>query len=151
MPRRVLIVGKDGRTDAIAEACTRSDSKPALYAFSEMPIPGLLEKCREVFIGSLTDVERVAEIVTSVRPDLAIIGPEEPLQAGFVDALLRLGVPTFGPPQRLAAIETSKSWARDLLDRYDIPGNPEHRLFRSETDLYAYVESSDPLSSSPMG
>ncbi len=141
MSSRVLIIGKDGRTEAIAEACARSDAKPELYVFSEMPIPGLLEKARQVFIGSLTDVDRLAEIVADVDPDLAIIGPEQPLQAGFADALVRLGVPAFGPSQRLAAIETSKSWARELLARNNIPGNPEHRLFRDESDLYGYIKA----------
>src|SRR5438128_2101044 len=56
MTRRVLVIGKDGRTDAIAEACSRSAGEPELYALAEMPIPGLLEKCRDVFIGSLADV-----------------------------------------------------------------------------------------------
>lgn len=141
MLSRVLIIGKDGRTDAVAEACARADPRPELYTFSEMPIPGLLEKSRKVFTGSLTDVDHLAEIVAGVHPDLAIIGPEEPLQAGFVDTLVRLGVPAFGPSQRLAAIETSKSWARELLDRNGIPGNPEHRLFHDEADLHAYVKS----------
>jgi phosphoribosylamine--glycine ligase len=109
-----------------------------------MVIPGLLEKSRKVFTGSLRNVNRLGEIVADVHPDLVIIGPEEPLEAGFVDALTRLGVPVFGPSQRLAAIETSKSWARDLLDRNGIPGNPEHRVFHgddSDADLYGYIES----------
>lgn len=137
---RLLIIGKDGRTDALVEACARANAKLEIYAFSEMPIPGLIEKCRQVFIGSLTDIDRLSEIVAAVEPDLAIIGPEEPLQAGFVDTLEQLGVLTFGPSQRLAAIETSKSWARELLDRNGIPGNPEHRLFHNEADLYGYMK-----------
>jgi phosphoribosylamine---glycine ligase len=151
MASRVLIIGNDGRTDVIAEACARSDAKPALYAFSEMPIPGLREKCREVFTGSLTDVDRLAEIVASVNPDLAIVGPEAPLKAGFVDALARLGVLAFGPSQRSAAIETSKSWARDLLDRNGIPGNPEHRLFHDEADLHGYIKGLESFVVKPDG
>lgn len=139
--KRVLVIGKDARTDAIAAACLASTPRPDLYAVTELPIPGLLEKCRKVFIrDSLMDPAILPPITEEVRPDLAIIGPEEPLEAGFVDALQALGIPTFGPTKRLAAIESSKSWTRRLLDRNDIPGNPEYRLFTSDKGLQRYLE-----------
>ncbi len=140
MTKRILVIGKDGRTDAIAAACARSESSCELYSFTEMPIPGLVEKSHRLFLGSLTDRTRLVHIVREVRPDLVIIGPEEPLGAGFVDTLTELGIAAFGPPKRLAAIETSKSWARDLLESNDIPGNPAHRLFRQEDGLTGYLE-----------
>ena len=55
---------------------------------------------------------------------LAIIGPEAPLAAGVADALWQAGVPTIGPTQSLARIESSKGFARDLLARNGIKGNP---------------------------
>ena len=137
---RVLIVGKDARTDAIAAACLASPQTPQLYALSEFAIPGLVEKCVQVFYGSLTDTKILRTVVSEVQPQLAIVGPEEPLAAGYADVLKSLGVPTFGPTQRLAAIEASKSWARQLLADHDIPGNPEYRVFDSEPGLRAYLE-----------
>lgn len=135
------MLGKDARTDAIADACASSPSQPELYAISEFSIPGLLEKCRRVFIRPLTDVKAIAEVANLVRPDLAIIGPEEPLAAGAVDTLRQLGVPCFGPTRALAEIESSKSWARRLVDRHDIGGNPEHRTFTSSDGLQPYMEA----------
>jgi phosphoribosylamine--glycine ligase len=71
---------------------------------------------------------------------LAVIGPEEPLAIGFVDRLEDdLGVACFGPRSELAQIETSKSWARELIAEFGIPGNPEHRVFRSERGLRDYL------------
>src|SRR4051812_26858134 len=117
---RVLIIGKDARTDAIAAACAASPRRPELFALAEMPIPGLVEKCHgNVFLGSLVDVGVALKAAHAVEPDLVIIGPEEPLAAGFTDELTKLGIPVFGPSQELAAIESSKSWARQLVDRYD--------------------------------
>lgn len=137
---RILIVGKDARTDAIATACRASPQRPELYALAEMRIPGLVEKCEQVFLGSLTDTAPLTRVAKEVRPDLVIIGPEEPLAAGYVDALQALGVPAFGPSQKLAAIESSKAWARRLLDSHDIPGNPDYRVFESSDGLRSYMD-----------
>lgn len=135
---RILVVGKDARTDALAAACLASQPRPQLFGLSELPIPGLVDKCDRVFYGSLIDTDVLRKAVGEARPDLAIIGPEEPLAAGYVDVLWSLGVPTFGPSQRLAAIESSKSWARHLLARHDIPGNPDYRVFHSKLGLREY-------------
>jgi phosphoribosylamine--glycine ligase len=138
-PPRVLLVGKDARTDAIAAACLASPQTPELFALAEFATPGLAERCVRVFQGALSDTDILPEVVGEVRPQLAIIGPEEPLAAGYADVLRSLGVPTFGPTRRLAAIEASKSWARRLLADHAIPGNPEYRVFESESGLRAYL------------
>lgn len=137
----VLVVGKDARTDAIASACAASPQLPRLFALAEMLIPGLNAKCEHVFLGNLRDTKAVIDVAERIRPDLAIIGPEEPLEAGFVDALRAMGVPAFGPSRPLARIEWSKSWARRLLDRYDIAGNPEYRVFDSIDGMDRYMET----------
>lgn len=138
--RRVLVVGKDARTDAIATACSLSDSAVELFALSELMIPGLLAKCREVRIGSLTDIAWLAKETRAIAPDLVIVGPEEPLEAGYVDCCHTMGIPVFGPPQELAAIESSKYWARSLLDRHDIPGNPRYKAFETTDGMRSYME-----------
>jgi phosphoribosylamine---glycine ligase len=138
---RILLIGKDARTDAIAAACIAGSEQPELYAFAEYPTPGLAAKCEQrIFTGRLTDVPELIRIAREVRPELAIIGPEEPLEAGCVDALGSLGIPAFGPSKRLAHIESSKAWARQLLDSHQIPGNPEYRVFASADGLKLYMQ-----------
>jgi phosphoribosylamine--glycine ligase len=136
----VLVVGKDARTDAITAACAASPRHPELYALTELPIPGLKEKCRHVFEGSLTDPSRLISVVKEIQPDLVVIGPEEPLAAGFVDELKSLGIASFGPSRRLAEIESSKSWARRLLEDHGIPGNPMHCAFTRADGMQRYME-----------
>jgi phosphoribosylamine---glycine ligase len=138
--QRILIIGKDARTDAIAAACAASPQQPELFALTELPIPGLLEKCRAVRYGSLLDLEPARDAAREFRPNLAIIGPEEPLEAGYADEFRSLGIAVFGPSKQLAAIESSKSWARSLLDRYGISGNPDYRVFASSDGLRKYME-----------
>lgn len=139
-PMRVLLIGKDARTDALLSACSRSPQHPELYAFAEMRIPGFVEKATRVFEGSLISIRDLEDVTRAVRPDLVIVGPEEPLEAGYVDVLREAGIAVFGPSRRLAAIETSKSWARELLENHNIPGNPDYRVFDSATGLRTYME-----------
>jgi phosphoribosylamine---glycine ligase len=137
---RILIIGKDARTDAIAAACAASSRRPELFGLTEISTPGLIEKCREVRYGSLRDLESARRAAREFAPDLVIIGPEDPLEVGYADELRSMGIDVFGPGKALAAVETSKSWARSLLDRHDIPGNPAYRVFFSADGLRQYME-----------
>jgi len=136
---KVVVVGKDARTDAMAEACRRSRPGVELYAISQMRTPGLAEKCIDVFPVEKDREERMA-VIRNLQPDLVLVGPEEPLAEGFVDELEAAGIPAFGPRQHLARIESSKSWARMILDRYGIPGNPAYRVITEVADLRSYME-----------
>jgi phosphoribosylamine--glycine ligase len=137
---RVGAVGKDARTDALIAKCVESPQNPELWALSELRSPGYVRRCRDVFIGSLVDTSFLIRVLRDIELDLAIIGPEEPLAAGYVDILRARGIPTFGPTKRVARIESSKSWARELVDRHDIAGNPEYRIFTSLDGLEGYLE-----------
>jgi phosphoribosylamine---glycine ligase len=138
---RILVVGKDARTDAIAAACKASPSRPELFALSELRIPGLVDKCVDVrVVPTLVDPSDLERLCRELKPDLVIVGPEEPLEAGYVDCLDEMRIPAFGPAKDLAAIESSKSWARWLLDKYDIPGNPQYRTFDGDDSLRSYME-----------
>lgn len=139
-PPTVLIIGNDARTDALLAACSESPQHPRLFGLAELLIPGWAHKCEKVFTGSLIDIELVKRIASQVQPDLVIIGPEAPLAMGCVDVLTSYGIPAFGPSKMLARIESSKSWARELLDRHDIPGNPEYRVFETNRNLQRYME-----------
>jgi phosphoribosylamine--glycine ligase len=135
---KVLVVGKDARTDAMAEACRRSSQDIELYAMSQMRTPGLVDKCIEVF--DMVDSVQRMEVIRKLRPDLVLVGPEEPLAEGFVDELEAAGIAAFGPRKELARIESSKSWARWILDHYDIPGNPEYKVITEPGELRPYME-----------
>jgi phosphoribosylamine--glycine ligase len=138
-PLRILILGKDARTDAIASACLAGRRNCELFAFSDYNNPGFLAKCKHLAIGPLNDVAAILRYADEIRPDLTIIGPEEPLAAGVVDALTSIGIPCFGPQKDLARIETSKAWTRELLAKYHIGGNPNFQVFTSTRGLARYL------------
>ena len=97
---KVLLYGKDARTDAIAEAVRRSDEACDLTICSPLRIPGLAEKADRLMSASMTDLKAMVAVAHEVAPDLVIVGPEDPLSVGLVDALA--GIPCFGPEATFA-------------------------------------------------
>jgi phosphoribosylamine--glycine ligase len=71
-----------------------------------------------VRLGDFADLLRV---VSEVRPDLVVIGPELPLSLGLADELQRRSIPVFGPTRDAAMLETSKSFAKRFMQRHNIP------------------------------
>jgi phosphoribosylamine--glycine ligase len=93
--------------------------------------------------GKMTaeELDAMMEFAREFGPDLVIIGPEDPLGFGLVDRLQDdLGVPCFGPTQSLARIETSKSWTRLLMEKYQVPGNVIARSFTSSAGLVEFAQ-----------
>ena len=136
--KKILLIGKSGRLDCLADALFSSQHSKTIHILSEVRSQGLLEK-GDVIIGKTDNISFVESAAARIRPDFAVVGPEEPLAAGVVDALARLGIPSVGPTQSLARLESSKAFTRRLLDKYGIPGNPRYRIFDSTHGIVEYL------------
>src|SRR5580704_18297003 len=106
MKERVLIVGSGAREHAIAAALARSGAEN--FCFGSARNPGIDALCAEYAMGKITDAAAVSAFAKERGATLAVIGPEAPLAAGVANALWAAGVPTVGPTQALARIESSK-------------------------------------------
>ena len=122
MKERVLIVGSGAREHAIAAALARSGAE--VICFGSARNPGIDGLSAKYAVGKLTDAVVVSAFAKEHNATLAVIGPEAPLAAGVADALWAAGVPAVGPVMSLARIESSKGFARELLKKYGIEGNP---------------------------
>lgn len=140
MPR-VLLIGKSARVDCLAEALKMSQGQVELFCFSEVRSPGLVRKAAEIRLGRTDDVPQVVAYASETRPDFAVVGPEDALEAGVADALTAMGIPCFGPTKNLAQLESSKTFTRELLARHDIPGNPRFEVFRGADGIPDYLAS----------
>lgn len=136
---RVLHVGTSSRAHILAESLSHSRLGIQNHLVCDVRNPGLEAVSTSIFVGPCDDVDYVAEVAAKVRPDFCLPGPEGPLAAGVVDRLLQMGVPSVGPQRALARLEASKAFTRRLLTDFDIPGNPEYRVFENESGILAYL------------
>ena len=131
---RILIVGNGGREHTLAWKLL-SDA-PEATLFVTQPNGGMTW-VEPVAIAS-GDVEALAGWATAQRIDLVVVGPEAPLAAGLVDRLERSGVPGFGPTKAAARIESSKSYAKALMQRAGVP-TADFASFVDHGEASAYV------------
>jgi phosphoribosylamine---glycine ligase len=115
---RILLVGGGGREHALAWKIAQSPLVEHLWAAPGNP--GIAKHARCLDIGA-DDGEGLAGFASGHDVDLVVVGPEQPLVAGLADTLRARGLAVFGPSARSAAIEGSKTFSKDLMERHGIP------------------------------
>jgi phosphoribosylamine--glycine ligase len=115
---RVLVVGSGGREHALAWKLAQSPRLSELHAVPGNPGIGRLATLHG---AALTDLEGVTEIARRVAPDLVVVGPEAPLAAGLADRIREAGLACFGPGAAAARIESSKAFAKGVMQTAGIP------------------------------
>ena len=138
---KVLAVGGGGREHAAVEALYRSGAE--IYSVMKNANPGIIARSKKYALIKETDVDKVVEFAKECGVELAYVGPEAPLGAGLVDALEKIGVKCAAPTQAAARIETSKTFMRELVDKYKIDGNLGFASFDNAKDAEAYVRKID--------
>ena len=135
----VLIIGNGGREHALAWKLSRSPRVGALFAAPGNA--GTAELGANLPIDA-TDVPALVAAAKEHAIDLAVVGPEAPLAAGAVDALTTAGVRAFGPTRKAAEIESSKSFARSVMEAAGVRC-AEGRAFDDREEAAAYVRGLD--------
>jgi phosphoribosylamine--glycine ligase len=80
------------------------------------------------------NLDALVELATRLRPDLTVVGPEMPLALGVADEFTRRGLPVFGPTQAAARLESSKSFAKEFMQRYQVP-TPHYAICTSADEV----------------
>ena len=141
---KVLIVGDGGREHALGLMISKSTVEPTIYVAAGHRNPGLLKLAEgsggRLYLINVLDPASVVEVAEASSPDLVVIGPEEPQFHGVVDALKERGFIVFGATSRLAKIEMSKAFARELMWKHGIPGRLAYRAFASMEEALEYME-----------
>jgi phosphoribosylamine--glycine ligase len=115
---QILIIGSGGREHALVEAIATSPLCTKLYAAPGNP--GMADKAELVALQML-DVAGIVAFCDRTEIDFVVIGPEAPLAAGLSDALMKIGILTFGPSQAAAELEASKAFTKEICRDNDIP------------------------------
>ncbi len=137
---KVLLIGNGAREHVIGETLVRSGAE--VFTYGKARNPGLLGISADYEVGSLNDFSQMIEYAQRVKPDFAFIGPDDPIADGAVDALMAIGVQSVAPQKTVARLESSKSFTRDLILKYKIPGNPRFKVFKggvSEGELRDFI------------
>ena len=147
----ILLVGNGARENALAEAISRSEQKPRLFSFMKTNNPGIASLSEKIKLGSYADLEAITGFAAENKIEFAVIGPEDPLNNGVVDALEKIGIHSVGPTKSLARLETSKSFTRNLVKKYNIPGNPQFKVFNAIDGVESFLNQLEGIVIKPDG
>lgn len=135
----VLVIGSGGREHALCWKLSRSAGVDRLYC-----IPGNggiadLAECHDINPG---DTESLIAFTRRMKVDLVVVGPENPLADGIVDAFEAKGIPIFGPVARGAAIEASKIFSKELMRDSSVPTAP-FQVFNDHKEALKYISAKE--------
>ncbi len=134
---KVLVIGGGAREHALAWKIAQSPKVSQLLVAPGNA--GTAAVARNLNIRA-NEIDSLTKAAHELNIDLTLVGPEAPLAAGIVDRFKQLGLPVFGPTKAAAQIESSKVFARNLMQKYGIPC-PNGRTFSSYAEAKKYVES----------
>ena len=134
---KVLIVGSGGREHAIAWSVAKSDKVDKIYCAPGNA--GIAEYAECVNIGAM-EFDKLVQFAKEKEIDLTVIGMDDPLVAGVVDAFEAAGLRVFGPNKAAAILEGSKAFSKDLMKKYNIP-TAAYENFDNAEDALAYLET----------
>lgn len=118
MGQRVMVVGGGGREHALLWKLARDPGVDALLC---APGNAGTAALAEAVAVRATDVPGLVRAAREHRVDLVVVGPEDPLAAGLVDALAGAGIAAFGPTAAAARLESSKAFAKEVMAAAGIP------------------------------
>lgn len=136
----IVVIGSGAREHALIWKLSLHPGV-TLYNYGPTRNPGAAALCRETGLGNVNDVTAVMDWCKQRQVDIAWIGPEAPLAAGVVNTLEAFGIACIGPTQHMAQLEASKSFTRNLLDKYDINASPIYQVFTSLDGIDDYIRS----------
>jgi phosphoribosylamine--glycine ligase len=137
---KILVVGSGGREHTLAWKIAQSPRVDKVFAAPGNAGTAAIAENLDVWP---TDVEGLGKVAKEKGVDLVMVGPEVPLASGIVDYFNYLGIPIFGPTRAATQIESSKVFARNLMERHGIPC-PRGAIFTSHSEATEYLRKQDP-------
>src|SRR5689334_19329504 len=134
---KILVVGNGGREHALAWKIRQSPLVHEVYCAPGNAGIAAVADC--VPIDS-TNIVEVADFAQTIGADLTVVGPELPAVLGIADEFHRRGLSIFCPSRAASELEGSKAFAREFMDRHNIP-SPGHAICSSADEARAFVQN----------
>lgn len=135
---KILVIGNGGREHTIAWKLLQSAQVTQVLCVPGNAGTAQLDRCQNVVLP-IDDFAAITQLVKTEAIDLVVVGPELPLAKGIVDYLQAQQIPVFGPPQAGARIESSKSWAKEMMLKAGVP-TAKSATFTEATAARAYIQ-----------
>ena len=135
--KKVLVIGSGGREHAIVYALSRSPQVEKIYCAPGNAGIAQLAECVAI---KDTDVEGLLLFAKETEVDLTVVGPEAALAAGVVDAFRAEGMPIFGHTKAATQIESSKEFAKIIMQKYNVP-TAAYQSFTDYEAALAYIKA----------
>ncbi len=134
--KNVLVIGSGGREHAICRKIANSASLGRLFAAPGNPGMAKIAQCHDI---DIFDNEVVVKFAKENNIDLVVVGPEDPLANGIVDALEQSDIKAFGVGAQAARFEASKAFSRKFMKKYGLP-SVEFEEFTDMEKAKKYIE-----------
>lgn len=134
---KVLVVGSGGREHAIVTSVAKSPRVEKIYCAPGNAGIAALAECAA--IGAM-EFDKLVAFAKEKEIDFTIIGMDDPLVGGIVDAFEAEGLKVFGPRKNAAILEGSKAFSKDLMKKYNIP-TAAYENFTSPEEALKYLET----------
>ncbi len=128
---KVLVLGSGGREHALVWKLCQAPRVTQVYC---VPGNGGIAAHAQCLPGDLKNPDGLLETAARIQPDLTVVGPELPLSLGVVDQFAQRGFRIFGPTSAAARLESSKAFAKEFMQRHNIP-TAGYAVCASEADL----------------
>jgi phosphoribosylamine--glycine ligase len=137
---RVLVIGAGGREHALVWKIAQSRLVDKIFSAPGNAGISEIAQCLDI---KADDIYALAEFARKEKIDLTVVGPELPLAKGIVDEFSHYKLKVFGPTKQAARIEASKIFAKQLMQRYNIP-TASCEIFDQPAEAIRYIEEKGP-------
>ena len=134
---KVLLIGSGGREHALAFKIAQNKKVNKIFVAPGNGGTAKENKCENI---NITDIDELLNFAIEKEIDMTVVGPEDPLTKGIVDKFKEKGLKIFGPSEKAAMLEGSKSFSKDFMKKYGVK-TAEYEVFYDVEKALAYLEN----------
>jgi phosphoribosylamine---glycine ligase len=134
---KILLIGSGGREHALAWKLAKNDRVKKIFVAPGNGGTARENKCENI---DITDIDELLKFALENCIDLTVVGPENPLTKGIVDRFKMEGLRIFGPSEKAAMLEGSKSFSKDFMKKYGVK-TAEYEVFFDVNKALDYLET----------